>query len=87
MSRTVKDVPFHVWQTPEWWNMLLPRGKKQKRSFQEYHGWSTPSWWTRLKMNRPTRRKFHVDERKILVSDISEFDFQDFGKKPHKYYW
>lgn len=87
MSRTTKDKPFHTWRNPDYWDLTKPSGEKKHRSSYDYHGFSTPSWWTRLKMNRPQRRKYHLDERKILVSDVDNFDFEDFGKKPHEYYW
>ena len=72
-----------------YWYRDLPgmKTKKRKEVDSEYHWMTTPSWWTRLMMNRPARRHYHLLEHKALTSDLEDFDFVDLKKKPHNYYW
>lgn len=63
------------------------KAKRRKEVDCEWHWMSTPSWWTRLTMNRPQRRFYHLLEHKALKSDLEDFDFPDLKKKPHIYYW
>lgn len=62
--------------------------KKPKHKDTEYHWMSTPSWWTRLTMNRPMRRYYHLLEHEATkAEDLEELDIPDLKKKPHNYYW
>ncbi len=73
-----------------YWYKELPglKPKKRKEVDLEYHWMTTPSWWTRLTMNRPTRRYYHLLEHEAArVSDLEEFDIPDLKKKPYNYYW
>lgn len=74
---------------PLFWYKQLPstKTKKRKEVDCEWHWMSTPSWWTRITMNRPQRRFYHLLEHKALMSDLEDFDFPDLKKKPHIYYW
>lgn len=63
------------------------KAKRRKEVDCEYHWMTTPSWWTRLTMNRPQRRYYHLLEHEALYKDLEDFDFPDFRKKPHVYYW
>lgn len=62
--------------------------KKRKHHDTEHHWMSTPSWWTRLTMNRPIRRYYHLLEHEaVRTPDLEELDIPDLKKKPHNYYW
>ena len=74
---------------PRFWHRELPstKTKKKKEQDTEWHWMSTPSWWTRLTMNKPQRRYYHLLEHEALFRDLEEFDFPDLKKKPHIYYY
>ena len=60
--------------------------KLRKHKDFTYHWMSTPSWWTKVKMNRPMRRK--LKQALHTVSNLEEFDEgTGYSKKPHRYYW
>ena len=75
--------------------MYIPiRGIKTKKPRYQDTDWhwyeSTPSWWTRLTMNRPARRYYHLLEHeaeRLEQADLEDFDFPDLKKKPHNYYY
>lgn len=75
-----------------YWHRDLPgaKAKKRKEKDYEWHWMSTPSWWTRMTMNRPTRRTYHLLEHEAArtpVEKLEELDIPDLKKKPHIYYY
>lgn len=75
-----------------YWCRNLPgiKTKKRKELDYEWHWMSTPSWWTRMTMNRPVRRQYHLLEHeaeRTSVEDLEDLDIPDFKKKPHIYYY
>lgn len=73
-----------------YWYMPVAGFKvKKKRSNPGRYFWyrSTPGWFVRLVMNKPARRAAKLAERKVLFSDIEDFDFVDTKRKPNIYYW
>lgn len=99
MSRTIKDKPSKILHEP--WDkdrvLIGPlyryiwrsttKTKKKKQVDTEWHWMTTPGHWIRLKMNKPQRRKAHIWEQKVLISDIEEIDHPNVSRKPHVYYW
>ena len=100
MSRTLKDKPSKLKFDAYMKDMIRVEGtykhiwtkttktKKRKEVDTEDHWMGTPGWWVKMTMNKPGRRKQHLLEKKVLkVEDIEEFDFPEYGRKPHIYFW
>lgn len=72
---------------------LPKKGAKRKQRRHQDHEWhwmSTPSEWTRIMMNRPQRREYHLLEHEAVktpLDSLEELDIPDYKRKPHIYYY
>lgn len=91
MSRTTKDMNILL-RIPDYYMGLEGIAgslTKKRKNFNHYiHGMATPSWWTRMRMNRPQRRKAHLWERKVVTSLVIDetLDSPGVSKKPFIYF-
>lgn len=76
----------HEWKA--YMETKTTKTKKRKEVDTEDHWTSTPGWHIRMWMNKPQRRKHHLQEKACLKAiDIEEVDFPELGRKPHIYFW